>query len=271
MLQFSFRIEGDAMSDEAAAQASEAPASVSDDGPEDESAGAVAIILISSQQNTAVVGLAPHANVPPPLSQPSLSSPSDVVGRAFRWTTEGAWSADSGWWLQAAWTVALAAFAWAVFRPLGPLGAAVGLFSRLDRDEVLENDRRARLADAVQADPGVTLGVLCHRVGLARGVAQHHLRLLEIHGKLRRVRSGRATHFYPAGPRFAPPAALAPARARIIEMVRHEPGLSARDLAGRLGQRVQSTWEQLQRLRDAGVLAAQPDGRRFRWHVAMSA
>lgn len=227
------------------------------------------LLIVTSQDSLAALALAPHPGVSTGLPYAaSLASPlQDAVAGGVRLaSTESLPIATPGWLLQAAWTVALAAFGLAALRAFDvPL--AWRLFSRFEKEDVLNHDRRAQLFECIRGEPGIPFGQLSERVGLAPGVAQHHLRLLEQHELVRRLRDGRTTRFYPKGLKITPPAALAPTRQRILRVLQTEPGLTAVELAQRMGQRVQSTWDHLNRLRDAGLLAGERRGRAFAWRT----
>lgn len=232
---------------------------------------ALTLLLVASQQTVALLGLAPHPGVAPPLPQPDagLSVPMALpaTGVALAASVIDVGEAP-GWLRQAAWTVALAAFGILALRGIG---LAFALFSRFERDELLGHERRAKLFEAIRADPGIAFGRLRDVSGWAPGVVQHHLRLLEQHGVVRRVRDGRTTHFFPAGPRPAPTVALAPARRGILELLRAEPGLSLGEVAQKRGHTTQTVWDHLDRLRSAGLVEGARKGRGLRWSLATGA
>jgi Mn-dependent DtxR family transcriptional regulator len=64
-------------------------------------------------------------------------------------------------------------FAWKKLFPLG-----LGLFSRIDKDELLENDRRARIFELIKHSPGVHLSEIARELDFAWGTTLHHLRKL---------------------------------------------------------------------------------------------
>lgn len=66
-------------------------------------------------------------------------------------------------------------FAW---KKLFPLGVGLGLFSRIDKDELLENDRRARIFDLIKSNPGIHLSEIARELDFAWGTTLHHLRKL---------------------------------------------------------------------------------------------
>lgn len=170
-------------------------------------------------------------------------------------------------WVGAAFVLLLAALAFHRFE----FGAAAlaPLFSRFEgREEVLQNERRARLFDHIQAEPGISHVDLCGRTGMAYTSAEHHLLQLERHGLIRKYRDGKTTQYFPQGRRLAPEEALAPCRRQLLELLVRRPGLTAPELSRELGQRVQSTWANLKRLAGAGMLVSERAGRTIRWRRA---
>jgi len=232
--------------------------------PQPASHDGLALLVAASQQTLALLGLTPQPGVGPSLFDAGQFAPRLAAAPALQPLAGDVPAEMPGWLLQATWTVALAAFGLAALREAGLF---VALFSRFNREDVLENERRSRLHEAIRADPGVSFGRLARLLGLAHGAAQHHLRQLEAHGLVRRAREGRTTHYYPAGPRFESPVALAPARRALLDALRAEPGLTLNDLAQRNGHRPQSVWDHLDRLRRAGLVFAERRGRSLTWRL----
>lgn len=69
--------------------------------------------------------------------------------------------------------------AWYGWRRLFPLGLPlVPLFSRIEKDELLENDRRARIFELIKNNPGIHLSEIARELEYAWGTTLHHLRKL---------------------------------------------------------------------------------------------
>lgn len=69
--------------------------------------------------------------------------------------------------------------AWALLRKLFPLGLPLmGLFSRIDKDELLEHERRARIYELIKQNPGIHLSEIARELEYAWGTTLHHLRKL---------------------------------------------------------------------------------------------
>lgn len=141
------------------------------------------------------------------------------------------------------------------------LKALLPLYTRLRRENLLDNAVRARLYERVRAEAGITRAELVDAMGIGEGATDHHLRLLLKHGYLARLDTDGAARFYAAGevpPEVARQHALLrsdTARA-LFELEQKEPGLSLRDAARRLGVSAPTVHRARRKLREAGLLRA---------------
>jgi len=68
---------------------------------------------------------------------------------------------------------------WALVHKFFPLGLPLlGLFSRIDKDELLEHERRARIYELIKQNPGIHLSEIARELEYAWGTTLHHLRKL---------------------------------------------------------------------------------------------
>lgn len=65
-------------------------------------------------------------------------------------------------------------------------------------DGVLEQGTRRLISDAIGGSPGINLSELRETTGLGWGTLQHHLRVLEAAGLIRRILLGRDAYLYPS-------------------------------------------------------------------------
>lgn len=75
----------------------------------------------------------------------------------------------------------------------------LGLYSRLSDDAVLTHPRRAEIMEFIKQNPACHVLGLSSELGIARGVARHHLLVLERAGKVRRFQEQGQTLLVPAG------------------------------------------------------------------------
>ena len=141
--------------------------------------------------------------------------------------------------------------------------AAVGLYSRIRRDRVLENGNRERIVRILRARPGLTSREVAAELGLARVVVQHHLVVLLTHRFVLRQRIGRADRYHATD---APLDARAverarslrdPTRRRIAEAIAASGGLSQADVAARAGVSLRLASYHLTRLERVGLVTRQ--------------
>lgn len=133
------------------------------------------------------------------------------------------------------------------------------LYSRLDRDEILDNDLRREIYEHVEANPGVHYSGIKRDLGLANGTLSHHLRILEDRKLLTSRREGRRKCFYlpDRGDRGSP----SDTRTRILRLIRNQPGLSQAQVAQQLGTSRQNINYHVSLLEDEGLVTIDRDGR----------
>lgn len=165
-----------------------------------------------------------HVQAPPPPSAPDMTSVMaasagvGLVGGTFAWFTRAWWRPKVAALVK--WTPLLT------------------LFSRFTARDAARHPTRARIVETLAARPGLPTADLAEAVGAHAGTLGHHLRVLEEHDRVKSVRAGRDRIWFlaGAGSDTAALSALAPpARRRLADVVRAEPGLHAAALAERVG------------------------------------
>lgn len=146
----------------------------------------------------------------------------------------------------------------------------VPLLTRIGREEALENDLRREILEVVREEPGICASDVAERVGAAWGTALYHLRALEEthyvaclkHGRHRRYFENGGTH---EGEKEALAVLQNETTAEVHEVVRSNPGLSQQDVAEEAGLTPQALAWHLDRLREAGLVEKERDGRAVRY------
>lgn len=139
---------------------------------------------------------------------------------------------------------------------------AVGMFSRIHKDKVLNHPLRQAIVDAATEEPGVHFQALVRRLSVGRGTLEHHLQRLLTNGYLVEQTGGGYTCYFLAGQLdrrlMAAAAALkAPVARRLLEAVLDDPGSSGRHMAQRLGIAPSTVSHHVQRLQSAGLIEKQ--------------
>lgn len=145
------------------------------------------------------------------------------------------------------------------------LWAAVGLYTRLARPDVLGHEDREKLYRLVEQTPGIHFHALQRDLGWNTGTLTYHLRVLERHGFLVSRRDGLYRRFYLSG--AAPrkevfenqgPSGL---RADVLEAIRNQHGMSQTDLALALGANKQTVNYHVKALERQGLIRLEKRGR----------
>lgn len=128
------------------------------------------------------------------------------------------------------------------------------LYSRIRRAEVLDQEARRHVYEAVRATPGIRFSELRRQTGLANGALYHHLRKLEEGGLIASGRIGAHRAFAPAGQPIPHRVRVTEAERRVLEAL-PERGASVNELAGLLGVSRQGASQHLSRLEEKGFLS----------------
>jgi predicted transcriptional regulator len=143
------------------------------------------------------------------------------------------------------------------------------LYTRLHKEELLDNEKRGMIRGAVAADPGIHYSELLRRLDLSNGNAAHHLQALERDGFIWSRSDGRLKRFYPAGMRLAQvPVSLNRLQAAIFETLSERDGLSKTELARALEASFPTVHRHVNRMADMGVLRLERRGLSVRCHIA---
>lgn len=134
-------------------------------------------------------------------------------------------------------------------------------YSRLARDEVLDQGTRMRVYTAIEHNPGITFTRLRRTLGLSTGVLYHHLRMLERHDLVRSRRLGVHRAFHRTG---TPPAEIAApltsAQSRVLAELALVGVADRSTLAARLGVSPQNVSHHTKRLAERGLLSIELRG-----------
>lgn len=143
------------------------------------------------------------------------------------------------------------------------------MFTRIARDEILENGTREAIVGYVEANPGAHLRGLERELGLQHGTLLHHLRVLESQRYLRSARDGMYRRFYTQGQGAEPvPEDLG---RRVLLFVQQHPGTTNTEVAGAVGRRPSLVYYHLQRLAGEGLLRKERAGHVVRLFAEPSA
>jgi predicted transcriptional regulator len=140
------------------------------------------------------------------------------------------------------------------------------LFSRIEDERLLENPVRQKVLETIRDGPGVCIGEVRDRAGVAWGTAVYHLHRLERSGAVVSVRQKGARRYFAANTAVsrhrAGIAALAhPTAQRIAQLVHERPGIDQAGLCRALGLLNPAASKHLGRFQALGLVTAQRAGR----------
>lgn len=133
------------------------------------------------------------------------------------------------------------------------------LYSRIERDEVLDHPMRKKILEHIQCNPGVSFSKLMENLDIKNGVLAYHLRTLEKAEMIKSVRQGSFRCYFAANARAMPQEL----ETRILDTIRSNPGVCQSELAKMLDESRQVVnYHVTQMLRD-GKLWYKTSGRRI--------
>lgn len=139
-------------------------------------------------------------------------------------------------------------------------------YSWLDEEDLLDNDVRRALYEAIGDHPGISLTQLAEVTEVARSTVRYHLRRLEAANLATSLKGPDARRFFHAGDHeegeMERHAVLATGRTRdVFQVICASPGASLTDVSEAAGMPLSSTHRIVERLVDAGLVTKQREGR----------
>jgi DNA-binding transcriptional ArsR family regulator len=156
----------------------------------------------------------------------------------------------------------------------GLLLAALPLYSRLRRSELLENGVRERIYRAVEGQPGLSIIQVCRGATVGWGTAVYHLQRLERDRLIVSRRDGQYRRFYLNGQALAEAAQAAGPAAKLLAhplarslaaQVAANPGAPQKDICAALGIAPPLASKWLGRLQQAGLVTSQREWKLVRY------
>jgi DNA-binding transcriptional ArsR family regulator len=140
------------------------------------------------------------------------------------------------------------------------------LYSRIEKDELFENDTREELYEEIKDDPGIHAHALSEAVDIGWGTTVYHLRRLERNGFVNSEKRGRYRRFFPASgfverQREALSVLQNETTEAIAELVREQPGLNQSAICEELDISPSLANWHLNRLIDAELVDRERRGR----------
>ncbi|MDX1612623.1 MAG: winged helix-turn-helix transcriptional regulator, partial [Candidatus Thermoplasmatota archaeon] len=154
-------------------------------------------------------------------------------------------------------------------------GVGVPLYSRLTREEILDNPLRRRIYEVVGEEPGLSMAAIARRADCSASTARYHLDRLSREEMVVRAGHEGLERWFVKGkqPRQAAEleAVLAVGNSReVFEAIQAHPGSSLGEVAEHVGTSPPAAHKVVNRLVEAGVVTKRREGRRVALFVAES-
>jgi predicted transcriptional regulator len=135
------------------------------------------------------------------------------------------------------------------------------LYTRLNKEEILDNETRGMIRGCIYADPGIHYNEIVRRLKLKNGTTAYHLKTLEREGFVRSRSDGRLKRFYPAemNPSEAPPK-LSRLERIIFEALRDQEGMSQHEIARALDVPYPTISRYVNKMAASGLLRLERQG-----------
>ena len=132
------------------------------------------------------------------------------------------------------------------------------LYTRLNREQMLENPTREGIYQMVAQNPGIDLITLKRRLELSNGVLAYHIHALERERYLRSVRDGRYRRFYISGAPVCPGNSI---ENKILKEIESRPMINQSQLAREMNLTRQAVNYHIRKLVKSGRVVTEKKGR----------
>lgn len=154
------------------------------------------------------------------------------------------------------------------------LATVVPLFSRIPREEVLQNDTRAEVYRVVKGEPGICASEVARRCDISWGTTTYHLHVLASNHYVTSLREGRHRRYFENGGRYRDSKEVISVLRNdttraVLRTIRDHPGLPQKAVAERVELSPQALHWHLRRLQGHELLTKVRDGRVVRYFPAM--
>lgn len=167
--------------------------------------------------------------------------------------------------------IAAAAYLWPALKFAATKLVVAPFYAQVEGDDVLDNETRATIFEAIQSDPGLSATDLSRRADCGWGTVVYHLAVLEQNGMVISSRDGRHRRFFPySGMDFRHKDVFSAIRnettAAILDAIRDSPGIHQKALRKEVDLAASTVNWHVSKLEDAELVEKVRDGRKVRYH-----
>ncbi|MDD5503002.1 MAG: winged helix-turn-helix transcriptional regulator [Candidatus Thermoplasmatota archaeon] len=156
---------------------------------------------------------------------------------------------------------------WYWVKKVAPGG--MGLFTRIPREEILQNETRRQIYSAIQRNPGINMSQLSQQLNIGWGTTVHHVKKLEEATKIHAENMNNERCFFENGGTFSKEsmvktAALKDGTAKsIFGFIEKNPGTSQKRICESLGVRPSLVSWHVTKLEQEGIINRNRNGKSF--------
>jgi len=143
----------------------------------------------------------------------------------------------------------------------------VPLYTRLRHDKVLDHETRGMIRGYIVANPGDHYNSIKEALELPNGTLAYHIQVLQKEMIVRSVKDGKFRRFYPAEMRVPEGGEPTKIQRVILDLIRTNPGITARDAAGLLGLTSSTVSYHLEKLEELSRVEYRREGITKRLYV----
>lgn len=144
------------------------------------------------------------------------------------------------------------------------LSLLIPLYTRIQKEDVLDQFVRGEIYGYIKANPGVHYNQIIRELDVKNGTLSHHLHMLEKTGMVKSRKEGlRYRVFYPTGVKFPEEERyrLTELQMSIIKMIKENEGISQKEIARALNVKHQTISYNVKVLQQAGFIRLRKKGR----------
>jgi len=149
----------------------------------------------------------------------------------------------------------------------GMAAGALPLYTRLDKEDVLDQFVRGQIYGYIKTNPGAHYNQIRRDIDVKNGTLAYHLRVLEKTDLIKSRKEGvRYRAFYPVGHKFPKKERfrLTDLQMRVLKVVKTNQGLTQKDIAAELHKKPQTINYNIKVLEKAGLVELKRIGRKTR-------
>ena len=151
------------------------------------------------------------------------------------------------------------------YKFLALLPLLIPLYSRIQKEDVLDQFVRGQIFGFIKTNPGVHYNQIRRRMGIKNGTLSYHLSVLEKTDLIKSRREGlKYRAFYPSGMKFPQNERfrLTELQIKILDLIKERNGINQKEIAKKMGKKPQTINYNIKVLKQADLITVVKKGRK---------